>query len=81
MATLSDLWNSIQGWLFPALEEELGELSEKQREFVRIWELCELEPTDGNIVVVGGKNDYAYSRHSLPRPSIIFQRHVHLLIT
>ncbi len=36
MATLSDLWNSIQGWLFPALEEELGELSEKQREFVRI---------------------------------------------
>ena len=43
MAALSDIWNSIQGWLFPALEEELGELSEKQREFIRICELCELE--------------------------------------
>ena len=38
MVALSGLWNTIQCWLFPELEEELGELSEKQREFVRICE-------------------------------------------
>lgn len=43
MVALSSLWNSIQSWLFPALEEELGDLSEKQKEFIRVCELCELE--------------------------------------
>ena len=43
MVALSGLWNTIQCWLFPALEGELGELSEKQREFVRVCELCDLE--------------------------------------
>ena len=43
MVTLSTLWNTIHGWLFPALEEELGELSEKQQEFIRVCELCDLE--------------------------------------
>jgi len=43
MVALSGLWNSIQSWLFPALQQELGELSEKQREFVRVCELCDLE--------------------------------------
>ena len=43
MVELSNLWNSIQNWLFPVLEEELGELSEKQKEFVRVCELCDLE--------------------------------------
>ena len=43
MIALSGLWNTIQTWLFPALEEELGELSEKQREFFRICELCDLK--------------------------------------
>jgi hypothetical protein len=48
MGRLSGLFNSIQRWLFPALEEELGELGEKEREFVRLIELAEpgrfLEP-------------------------------------
>lgn len=43
MIALSNLWNSIQSWLFPALEEELGELTEKQQEFVRVCELCDLD--------------------------------------
>ena len=43
MVALSDLWNSIESWLFPALEEQLGELTEKQQEFIRVCELCELE--------------------------------------
>jgi len=40
---LSQVWLSIQGRLFPWLEEELGELSEKQRQLVSILELTKLE--------------------------------------
>ena len=40
MAGLGVLWNSIQTWLFPMLEDELGELDEKHREFVAICETC-----------------------------------------
>ena len=43
MPPLSGLWNTIQTWLIPSLASELGELTEKQQEFVRICELCELE--------------------------------------
>ena len=43
MVELSGLWNSIQSWLFPALEDGLGEeLSEKQQEFVKVCELLDL---------------------------------------
>ena len=31
MAGLGRLWNSIQTWLLPMLEDELGELNEKHR--------------------------------------------------
>ena len=41
--TLSQFWLSIQGRLFPWLEEELGELSEKQRQLVSILELSRIE--------------------------------------
>jgi hypothetical protein len=40
MAGLGVLWNSIQTWLFPMLEEEPGELDEKPREFVTVCETC-----------------------------------------
>lgn len=39
MEILSKLYTSIQRTLFPMLEEELGELTEKQKEFVRVVEL------------------------------------------
>lgn len=39
MKTLSDTFNSIQRWLLPVMEEEIGELTEKQREFVHAVEL------------------------------------------
>ena len=41
MASLGTLWNSIQSWLFPMLEDELGELDEQHREFVAVCELCD----------------------------------------
>lgn len=41
--TLSQHWESIQGKLFPQLEEELGELSGKQRQLVSILELIRIE--------------------------------------
>jgi len=41
IAELSTLWNSIQSWLFPMLEDELGELDEQHREFVAVYELCD----------------------------------------
>jgi len=40
LARLSELWNTIQRWLFPILEDELGELDEKHREFIAVCELC-----------------------------------------
>ena len=39
MEYLSSLFNSIQNWLLPELEEELGELTSRQMEFVRAVEL------------------------------------------
>jgi hypothetical protein len=39
MKTLSSTFNSIQSWLLPVLKEEIGELTEKQREFVHAVEL------------------------------------------
>ena len=37
---LGNLWHTIQAWLFPGLEDELGELDEKHREFVAICQTC-----------------------------------------
>lgn len=37
---LGTLWLSIQSWLFPALDDELGELDEKHQQFVTVCELC-----------------------------------------
>jgi hypothetical protein len=41
--TLSQFWLSIQGTLFPWLEEELGALSERQKQLVSILELISIE--------------------------------------
>jgi len=40
MVGLGQLWNSIQTWLFPVLEDEIGALDEKHREFVAVCEIC-----------------------------------------
>ena len=40
---LGELWMSIQSWLFPMLEDEIGELDEKHRQFVAVCELCSLQ--------------------------------------
>ena len=37
---LGQRWNSIQSWLFPVLEDEIGALDEKHRQFVAVCELC-----------------------------------------
>jgi len=39
-APIGELWNSIQTWLFPVLEDELGKLDEMHRQFVSVCELC-----------------------------------------
>ena len=39
-APIGKLWNSIHTWLFPMLEDELGELDEKHRLFVAVCEVC-----------------------------------------
>ena len=38
---LGGLWTSIQRHLFPRLEEDLGALDEKDREFIAVCEMCE----------------------------------------
>ena len=37
---MGQLWNSIQSWLFPMLEDEIGALDERHRQFVAVCELC-----------------------------------------
>src|SRR3989442_14174103 len=41
--TLSQFWLTVQGGLFPWLAEEVGELSEKQKQLVAILELLQIE--------------------------------------
>lgn len=43
MIKLPEIFYSIQRWLFPDLEEALGDLTEKQKEFVRTIELVNPE--------------------------------------
>jgi hypothetical protein len=43
MTFVSQIWGSIQSLLFPLLEEELGQLSLKEQQFIRVCELCDLE--------------------------------------
>ena len=40
LAELGELWGSIQLWLFPMLEDEVGELDTKHREFVAVCQTC-----------------------------------------
>jgi len=40
LAELGNLWHTIQTWLFPVLEDELGELDDRHREFVAVCEIC-----------------------------------------
>ncbi len=40
---MGHLWDSIQSWLFPMLEDEIGELDGKHRQFVAVCELCALQ--------------------------------------
>jgi len=42
-STLSQFWLTIQGRLFPWLEQEFGELSQKQKQLVSILELLQVE--------------------------------------
>lgn len=41
LAELGNLWHSIQTWLFPLLEDELGELDDRHREFIAVCETCD----------------------------------------
>jgi hypothetical protein len=41
--TLSGYWRSIQGQLFPCLEEELGPLGERHKQLVTVLELVRVE--------------------------------------
>lgn len=41
--TLSQFWLTIQGTLFPWLQQELGELSERQKQLIAILELISIE--------------------------------------
>ena len=81
---LGHLWNSIQSWLFPMLEDEIGALDEKHRQFVAVCELC--APQDhmaayrwcGNLpaprslrgrqAVVRPVTGWRCARHTLPKP-------------
>ena len=40
LARLGELWGTIQKWLFPLLEDELGALDDKHKEFIAVCEAC-----------------------------------------
>ena len=44
MSKLSSINIHMQRHLFPALEEEIGVLSSKEKQFVRILELIKIQP-------------------------------------
>ncbi len=60
MSKLSSTSISIQRHLFPALEEEIGELSDNERKFVRIIELAEI----GRFLVGHGWRGVGRKPHS-----------------
>ena len=43
MGILSGVFNSIQKFLFPVLEDKIGELTGKQKEFKRVVEAIDLD--------------------------------------
>ncbi|MFH1706825.1 MAG: hypothetical protein ABIF71_02785 [Planctomycetota bacterium] len=40
LAELGALWSTIQTWLFPMMEDELGALDDRHREFIAVCEVC-----------------------------------------
>jgi hypothetical protein len=40
LAELGNIWYTIRTWLFPVLEDELGELDDQHRQFVAVCETC-----------------------------------------
>jgi hypothetical protein len=40
LAELGNLWHTIQAWLLPLLEDEMGELDDRHREFIAVCETC-----------------------------------------
>ena len=40
LAELGKLWHTIQAWLLPVLEDELGQLDHQHREFVAVCEIA-----------------------------------------
>jgi hypothetical protein len=42
-ATLSSIWNHFQSSLFPRLQEEVGQLTAKQKQFIEVLELAQIE--------------------------------------
>jgi len=67
-----NLWHTIQAWLLPALEDELGELDDQHREFVTLCEACKpREHLNAYRWVGNGCPPKAAShcaRYSSPRP-------------
>ena len=53
--TLSQFWLTIQGTLFPWLEQELGELSQKQKQLVSILELLQVESCLASLSATRGR--------------------------
>lgn len=75
MENLGSLWNSIQAWLFPMPEDELGKLDETHRKFVAVCELCSPQAYVDSYCWVGSASPPAVwlcAKHSSPKLSGIF---------
>ncbi len=62
---LSNIWEHFQTTLFPWLQEELGELTNKQKRLVEVLELAEIEthlPYIGRVPGRSEKNRSAIAR-------------------
>ena len=56
MKLLSPIWTAIQGYLFPHLEESLGELTDKQKQVVAVLELARIEKFVRMSNAIRGRN-------------------------
>ena len=74
MARLGALWNSIQQWLFPALEDELGELDEKRRLFVAVCEACAPGARMGHVALTDHNPRRGEKREFAPAEAVRYRK-------
>ena len=77
MNNLPDIYFNIQSRLFPMVEEEIGELTQKQQEFLRIIELVKPSRFIGGALIWSGLGRRLKNRENMLRAFFLKAVHSH----